>query len=97
MWRVIVIIVSLVAAGCLGTGGKAGHGGFTGTDARWYDVAYKRCAAEFKHAEENPGHSLDFLFETPKEAGHQKAVTAGCTAAGKDAGIAFGSLYETTP
>jgi hypothetical protein len=101
MWRSVAIAVVLAGmlAGCSWHGSQAAssHGGFKGADAHWYDVAYKRCAADFKQAKNQSGHALDFMMETPKEAGHQKAATAGCAAAAKDAGAAYGNLYETTP
>lgn len=94
----IVVTVCLAATGCIGQSGSSAHGGFSGAEAHWYDVAYKRCATGFKKAMENPSsRSLDFLMETPKEAHHQEAVDAGCRAAAKDARVATGSLYETTP
>jgi diaminopimelate decarboxylase len=91
---VLLLAVSLIA-GCGGSSANS-HGGFSGKDARRYDLAYKKCRRAFGKAQTHPGANLESLLFGGGSA-HWKAFSAGCSAAANDAGVYTGSLYETTP
>jgi hypothetical protein len=79
---VVLIIVSLVATGCLGENGSARrdrtHGGYSGEAAHYYDASYRMCRKLMLNSSGKEPDLLSIMTAAP--ARYEKAAQSGCAA-----------------
>jgi hypothetical protein len=80
----LVVLCSLVVAGCGGSGRAASdppkdHGGFSGPSAKAFDATYRRCYSKTAKAI-SKGKARDLEITLTSYVGQEKAVDEGCSA-----------------